>query len=1032
MSMKNYPNQSPRLARGKGLRRTLCLGLLASFILPCAYAYSSQGYHLTGVLPATTSSEGKHNRISGLVIDAKTGEPIIGANVLIKGTTHGAITDIDGKFVINHSVQDGATLVVSYVGYVSQEVKVAGATLKISLREDAQSLEELVVVGYTTQKKESLTGAISSIKSEKLKGLTSPSVENLLNGKAPGVYVAPGSGQPGASGAVVIRGQATLNGTTAPLWVIDGVIVGSAAGQLNPADIETMTILKDAASTAIYGSQGANGVIVVTTKSGRSGSMSVQVDMKAGISRLNNGNLRMMNGAELYDYYASFANADKIVFSRWNKDLRQSNFDWWDLATQTGIAQDYNVSIQGGSDKLSGIFSVGYYDEKGAVKGYDYSRYNLRSKINFRPYSWLTVKPSVNAAVRKVDDRQYSVGAMYSMLPWDSPYDDEGNLVPNRYSGWVNSQANNYLNDLQWNYSDSKHYEFMGNLDFDIRISDWLTFASVNNVKYTQSSDHAYVDPRSVGGLSVKGRIIEWRDEMIRRYTNQKLLFNKSWNKHSLNGLLAYEFNDYYYKSLDVSGIGLIPGFEVLDIVSKPEKTRGGISEWAVQSYFTSWKYAYDNRYFLEGSLRRDGASNFGDNAKYGNFFSISAAWSINRESWFRVDWINNLKLRASYGSLGNRPSALYPQYDLYSVSAVYNEQSGALISQIGNKDLTWEQTYTTGVGVDFAAFDNRLRLTLDLYSKETDNILYHVPITGLTGVTAMWRNIGKMQNKGLELALGVDIIRNKDWYWGIEANLGLNRNKLTDIYRQKDTAGNMVAKPVIISDGLGVAGSANMLLEIGEPIDTYYIREWAGVNSTTGAPMWYTDGANGERITTSKYAEAKVYKVGSRSPKMFGGFTTNASWKRLDLTATFGYSIGGHIYNYSRQEYDSDGTYSDRNQMALQAGWSRWQKEGDIATHPVAKYNNQDKGNGTSSRYLEDASFFKLRSVTLGYNFDLQKYGLKNARLFVTGENLFTLTDYSGVDPELPASNNSVMGSAGPAVYPSVRKVMFGLNLTF
>lgn len=982
----------------------------------------------TSVSPGTLQQT--QGQCQGVVVDAK-GETIIGANVMVKGTTLGVATDLDGRFVLS-GIQIGAILEISSVGYITQEVRYTGAPLKVVLQEDNQSLQELVVVGYTTQKRESLTGAISSIKADKLKGITSPSVENLLNGKAPGVYVAPGSGQPGSSGAVVIRGQATLSGTTAPLWVIDGVIVGSGAGQLNPADIETMTILKDAASTAIYGSQGANGVIVVTTKSGRSGAMSINLDLKAGISRLNTGNLRMMTGAELYDYYKSFANASDIKFARWTPELRNSNFDWWDLATQSGIAQDYNVSIQGGSDKLSGIFSLGYYDEEGAVKGYDYQRYNFRTRITFKPFSWLTIKPSLSGALRKVENRQYSVGAMYSMLPWDSPYDADGNLVPNRYSGWVNSQANNYLNDLQWNYGKGDHYEFMGNFDFDVRLTDWLTFSSVNNLKYTHNAEQGYEDPRSVGGQSVKGRISGWSDDMTRRYTNQKLLINKSWGDHLLSGLVAYEFNDYRYSTMQAIGTGFVPGFEVLDVTAKPERTKGGITEWAVQSFFSSFKYAYDNRYYAEASLRRDGASNFGDNAKYGNFFSLSGGWVINREKWFSADWVDNLKLRLSYGSQGNRPSSLYPQYDLYTVSAVYNENSGALISQIGNKDLTWEQTYTTGVGADLAAFDNRLRFSADFYLKETDNILYQVPITGLVGVTSMWRNIGKMRNVGLELALGVDILRGKDWNWSLEANLGLNRNKLIDIYRQKDVDGTMVAKPVIIGDGSGIAGSADMILEIGEPIDTYYLREWAGVDPKTGAPMWYKYDADGNRAMTSNYAEAQQRKVGTRSPKVFGGFSTNLSWRQFDLSANFGYSIGGQIYNYSRLEYDSDGTYTDRNQMALQKGWTRWQKEGDIATHPIARYNNSDKGNNASSRYLEDASFLKLRSLTLGYNFDLLRYGIKQARLFITGENLLTITDYSGVDPELPASGGSVMGTAGPSVYPSVRKFMLGLNLTF
>lgn len=496
-------------------------------------------------------------KIKGKVLDARTGEPVIGANVVVKGTTNGSITNFDGEYELTAPI--GSTLSISFIGYKSIEVKATGGLQTIKLDEDSEALDEVIVVGYTTQRKESLTGSMNNIKSEKLKDITTPSVENLLNGKVPGVYVAPGSGQPGSSGAVVIRGQATLNGTTSPLWVIDGVIVGSDAGQLNPADIESMTILKDAASTAIYGSQGANGVIVVTTKSGRAEKMTIEASVKLGVSSLNNGNLEVMNGAELYDYYASFQNANEISFPRWNKDLRDSNFSWWDLATQNGLTQEYNVSLRGGNEKMQSYLSVGYYDEEGAVKGYDYSRYNFRLKTTYKPFDWLTIKPALSGSLRNIDDRQYSVTAMYSMLPWDSPYDKDGNLVPHRYSGWVNTQQTNYLYDLQWNYSESKYYEFMGSLDFDIKITDWLTFSSVNNYKYINSTSHGYSDPRSSSGENVNGRLTEWRAEVTRRYTNQKLLINKDFGKHSISGLIAYEFNDYYYKNLDVYGTDLYP-----------------------------------------------------------------------------------------------------------------------------------------------------------------------------------------------------------------------------------------------------------------------------------------------------------------------------------------------------------------------------------------------------------------------------------------------------------------------------------------
>ncbi|GAA3959848.1 TonB-dependent receptor [Pedobacter ginsengiterrae] len=973
--------------------------------------------------------------ITGTVKDLE-GTPIPSVSVKVKGTTRVSSANSSGYFSIEAKI--GEVLTISYVGFTSKEIAITSQSLgDITLAESTESLNEVVVVGYGVQKRESLTGALSTIKGSALKNITSPNVQNLLAGKAPGLFVAPGSGRPGSAGAVIIRGQATLGGTTSPLWVIDGVIIGSSPGDLNPEDIENLTVLKDAASTAIYGSQGANGVIIVTTKRAKSGQMTIDISSRVGITQLTNGNLQVMNGAELYDYFASFSNANTISFPRWKPELRNSNFDWWDLATKEGFNQNHNISFQGGTEKLQSMLSIGFYDESGAIRGYDYERYNFRFNTVYKPYNWLTIKPSLVGARRGVVDKQYSVTSIYSNLPWDSPYDATGNLVPHRSSTWVNSVSTNYLYDLQWNKGSNTNYELMGNFDFDIKITNKLTFSSVNNYRFNTYSASSYTDPRSNGGLSVNGRITEYRDEYTRRYTNQLLTYNNSWGKHSLNSVAGYEFNDYRSKSLDVYGTGLIPGFEVLDVVSKPERTKGGISEWAVQSLLFKSSYSYDDKYLAQVSFRRDGASNFGK--KYGNFFSVGAGWNIHRENWFNAKYINNLKLRAAVGTVGNRPSSLYPQFDLYAVNpaASYNGVPGLLISQLGNENLTWEETYTSGLGLDAAAFDNRLRLNLDFYIKNTNNILYNVPISGLTGVTRLYQNVGKMRNQGIEIALGGDIIRNKDLTWSLDMNLGHNVNKLTDIYKTRNLDGSYTAKPIIVDDGLGIAGSATRILQVGLPVDTYYMPEWAGVNPDNGLPQWYkvTRDANGneiDRTKTSTYAQATQEKLSKASPDFFGGITTALTFKKFDLNAVFGYSIGGKIYNYSRQEYDSDGAYTDRNQMNLVDGWSRWQKPGDIATHPIARYNNQDKGNSMSSRYLESSDFFRMRSLALGYSFDLKKYKVRNLRVFLSGENLFVITKYSGVDPELPANDGAVLFSTGPSVYPMSRKFMFGLNASF
>lgn len=987
---------------------------------------------------ATSSTSGTNlavqqqdQKLKGQVIDATTGEPVIGVNVLVKGTTNGTITDIDGKYELNAPA--GAILQISFIGYKTVEIAATTSEQTIKLHEDTETLDEVVVVGYGVQKKESLTGAMSTLKENRLKDVTTPTVENMLNGKVSGVYVAPGSGQPGSNGAVQIRGRATLSGSTSPLWVIDGVIVGEDPGVLNPSDIENMTILKDAASTAIYGSQGANGVIIVTTKMGKSEKMKINASVKLGVSTMTNGKMEVMNGAELYDYYASFPNQEDIKFSRWNPELRNANFDWGELASQAGFTQDYNISLSGGNEKMSSYFSLGYYSEEGTVKGYKYDRYSFRYRSNYKPFSWLTIKPNISGSMKNTDDSQYDYTAKYTMFPWDSPYDEDGNLVPDRYSGWVDSSDLNYLNSISYgNHTTRKTYEFSGNFDFDIKITDWLTFTSVNNYRWTGYFQSTYTDPRTDSASGVQGRVEEEQTNNIQRYTNQYLTFNKMFGKHSVQALLAYEFMDTSAKVINAKGTGIVSGFEVLDATATPEEVGGNLTEWAKQSVFAKANYTYDNRYLAEVSLRRDGASNFGDDKKYGNFFSISAGWNINREKWFKSDWVDVLKLRASYGSVGNIPYSKYPQYGLYSVSSNYNGIPAILISQVGNKDLTWEQTYTAGVGIDANFFNNRLRFVFDYYNKYTSNILYQVPVSGLTGITSRWQNVGEMRNSGIEITIGGDIIRTKDWLWSLDLNMGYNKNKLEKLYGDDP---NMM----IIGGGgndTSIAGAAEKVLKVGYSTDRYYLREWAGVDPKNGAPLWYKNDGSGE--TTSNYSEAKQVMTEATSPKLFGGFNTSLTWKNIDLNASFGFSLGGKIYNYSRQEYDSDGAYTDRNQMKLIDGWSRWEKEGDIATHPAASYGNKSNSNKASTRYLEDGDYLKLRSLSIGYNLNLSKYYIQNMRIYFTAENVFTLTGFSGIDPEVPAYYDETtgtyksIGTAGANLYPSTRKFMFGINLTF
>lgn len=1004
------------LKRVKNYRKTLALVTTFTLVTPLLHAENKDVLRT----PIVTQQSVK---IQGTIVDAKTNEPIIGANVVVANSTLGTSTDIDGQFTLDAPI--GSTLEISYIGYAPSSIKVQKAgKIEIKLQEDTKALEEVVVVGYGVQKKESLTGAMQVVSDKQLKDVTTPTVENMLSGKAPGVYVNSGSGRPGDAAAIVIRGKSTVNGSTDPLWVVDGVIVGAGPGSVNPSDIESMTILKDAASTAIYGSQGANGVIIVTTKKGKTGKATFNFDAKLGVTQLNKGNFEVMNGAELYDYFKSFSNQEDIKFPRWNSDLRNDNFNWWDNATQLGFAQDYNFSVSGGTEDLKVYTSLGIYDEDGAVKGYNYKRYNFSFNADYKPLSWLTIRPQVNGSRKDIKDQQHSVSAMYLNLPWDSPYNEDGSLVGNAPNPtWVNTTGSNYMYDQQWNFTNGTTHDFSGSFIFDIRFANWITFTSTNNYKYTNYYSTSYIDPRSSSGESVNGRIDDYQTNTNRIYTTQMLNLKKTLGLHSLSGVVAYDWNTYNYRANRGIATGFAPGFEVADVAAVPEKVGSSRLESALQSFITRANYSYDNKYLAEASFRRDGASNFGADAKYGNFFSLSAGWNINREKFFTADWVNQLKLRASYGSVGNRPDSYYPQYALYGLSNKYNELPGAIISQVENSDLTWEKTYTTGVGIDFMFLD-RFNISVDYYNKNTSGLLYQVPLPGVIGITSMWKNVGSVINNGLEIVAGAQIIQNKDWNWRVDANFGLNRNKVGSLYGGKSE--------IIVGDGTNIAGSAKKLLKPGLDVDTWYLPEWAGVDPATGSPQWFTTNKEGERVITNSYDDASKNPIAidKYTPKFFGGFSTNLSWRNIDLSANFGYSVGGKIYNYSRAEFDSDGTYPDRNQMKLQDGWKRWEKEGDIATHPKAMYNNKSQANNTSSRYLEDGSYLKLRNLTIAYNLKLPQYYVSNLRIFASGENLFTITKFSGVDPEIPPVNGKITG-VSTAVYPSTRKFMFGINLT-
>ncbi|KUG11227.1 SusC/RagA family TonB-linked outer membrane protein [Elizabethkingia sp. HvH-WGS333] len=891
-----------------------------------------------------------------------------------------------------------------------------------TLRE--REIEDVVIVGYKTQKKSSLTAAVSIISDKKLKDANTSDVSSLLQGKAAGVQVMQGGGAPGSSATVQVRGTSTINGPSQALWVVDGVMMNDVPN-LDPNQIESINILKDATSTALYGSRGANGVVQVFTKSG-SGKGTMTVSVNNAFNTFTNGRFKLMNGTQLYDNFVALKNAPAIP-----KELRNNGYDWLKNGTQTGVVQNYTIDFRGSSQNSKTYISGNYYDESGTVKGYDFNRLSFRINHDQTVKPWLTLKPKLSVAYTQGKDRQGSLYEMYLNMPWDRPYDANGNLInPYNYNGtWYGRDQANYLHDLQWNYGKSNQLDLIGNFDAEIKFTDYLKFVSTNSVTYKNYDDMSYVDMRSISGESNKGSLTESYVKDIGKFFNQMIRFDKDFGKSNVNALAAYEYSDRYYKYSRAQVFGVVPGTDIFDTgASTGAKPSGAKYDRAYNAFLFNAEYVYDKKYFVQGSLRNESSSAFGAGNRNGMFYSYSLGWNIHKEKFFNVKQVNEWKLRASRGLVGNTPSPNYGWQDLYALTQKYNGEIGATWSQLGNPDLTWESIYQNNIGTDLRMFNNRLTLNVDYFNNKTKNLLMRVTLPSLTGVDRQYLNVGDVRNKGWEFNFNYAIIKKQDLSWDLGFNISTYQNRVLS------TRNNATQ----ILDNYHVAMT-------GYDVNSFYMRKWMGVNSDNGKGQWEVVNADGSRSLTTNYNAATVQVVGASTPDYYGSVSTNLTIKNFYLNANFYFSQGGQIYNSTRELFDSDGAYPYYNQMVLKDSWSRWQKPGDVATHPEAIYNNNTLVNKPSSRYLEDASYVKLRSLRIGYNFPAslaEKIWVKNASIYIMGENLFTITKFSGVDPEVGAygsrdltldtsTGGNYSGNAN-VIYPVPRRISLGFNFSF
>jgi len=996
------------------------------------------------------------NTITGVVVDAN-GEPIIGANVVVKGTTNGTITDIDGRFSLE--APGNAVLSISYIGYNAQDVKIGNrSSIKIALKEDTQDLDEVIVVGYGTQKKSDLTGAVSSVKTAELQQTPMTSIDQGLVGRASGVLVTQTSGMPGAVASIRVRGSSSLQGGNEPLYVIDGFPVyggggfGNSGGKaqmsglstVNPSDIESIEILKDAAATAIYGARAANGVVLITTKSGKKGRDIVTFEASIGVSNVAK-KIEVM-GAQDYANLVNEAYTNDGLSPYYDaNDLASiakigNGTDWQDEVFQTGISQNYQLSFSGGDEKTQYAISGNYTDQKGIVINSDFKRYssriNLDRKISktFNVGTHLTASHSINNAVPTDTGGEGGVvtGAM-KMNPILPVYEDEqlgtytqvnvpGTLVPNPVATANEQKFKNtttrILGDMyaQW--------EIIPDLKFKTSIGVDIMYHKSD--RYTPSNIY------QSGGLAeatiANNRSVNWLNENILTWNKE---FGDIHNLSVLGGFTMQQNNTEYVSASSkgfVNDILLYNNLGAGSIYNKPESNA---TQWNLMSYLARINYSLYNRYLFSLNGRVDGSSRFGASNKYGFFPSASAAWRISEEGFMESlrDKISNLKLRTSFGYTGNTEIGVYESLaTMGSNSWTIGNQlvTGFFPNRIPNPDLKWERTAQFDVGLDVGLFNNRLRITTDYYYKKTTDLLYDVAIPGASGCQTMLKNIGSVQNQGYELSIDSDNLTG-EFSWTTAFNISFNRNKVLEL-------GGEDYKEMAEGDGHLKTGSVRRLI-VGEPIGIFYGYRFDGIFQNEAECAEQTASPSPIGVGLRRYkdlnGDGKIDAnndreiLGDANPDFFGGLTNTFAYKGFELVVFLQYCYGNEILNYNAIELETP----TGGQNAYKELLNRWTPENPSNIYPKATTNRAVL---VSDRFVEDGSYLKLKTLSLSYNFPQMKFKhIQGLRVYVTGQNLLTWTSYRGYDPEVSYRGASTL-EAGEDFggYPQAKTFMFGVKL--
>ena len=971
-------------------------------------------------------AQSQFGNLSGTVTD-ESGMPLVGVSVVIKGTNKGVATDFDGKYSLT-DVPKGAVLQFSSVGYQTTDVKANNSQLNIKLAEATQNLDEVVVVGYGTQKKGDVTTAITSVKTKDLEQRPVISAAQAIQGRAAGIQVVQPNGAPGAGLAVRIRGNTSISASNDPLYVVDGIPVQDISS-IAPNDIESMQVLKDASSAAIYGSRAANGVVLITTKQGKRNEPKVSVNTYIGVSEIAK-KIPSLNTQQYYE----LMNETKAVATATLAGLTDKT-DWYKETFRAGFTQNTQLSVSNASDNTKYYLSAGHTKEDGIIRSSFFERYNVRLNLETKMRQWLTFETNLSYADYESNGIISGLGAnragvVLSVIntPHYAPiwsektgeegwyyYDFKGANLSHPVEN-ISRRADNLL----------KNNRFVGSGSAIVQLMKGLRYKSTIAIDRLSSKENRFTDPKLTSyGRKNYGEAADIRKNNTLFTFDNILTFDKTFSKHNLSLLGGTSFTNAKMDASEMYATHFLTS-DIKTLNAANKIGQGSITnaeEWSMMSYLGRLSYNYDSKYLLTANFRADGSSKLAPGKRWGYFPSVSVGWRLSRESFLsNIEWLSELKLRGGWGQTGNQAGiSSYAYLQRYKIArqnwwgngANANAMITLTPNSFSNPNLTWETTTQSNIGLDVALFKNRLAFAIDAYIKNTTNLLMEVPLPATSPVPSIYRNEGEMTNKGIEFSVDSRNLTG-ELEWNTNFNISLNRNKLNKLSLQK----------VYYYASTSEATSEQVVrITEGQPLGKFWGLISEGVDPQTG-DIKYKDLNGDGRITVSD----KTY-IGDPNPDFTFGFTNDFSYKNFTLSVFFQGSYGNDIYNASRIE--TEGMYDGKNQST--AVLNRWKKIGDITDIPRAvKGTDNIKA---SSRWVEDGSYLRLKTLTLAYNLPtqaLQQYGIRKVQPYLTAQNLWTVTNYKGFDPEVNEGLSGPTMGIDWGTYPQTKSFIFGLNIEF